>query len=339
MTSKALILGCQGPVLTADERLLFSQAKPWGLILFRRNLIDSDQINLLTAEFRRLVGRADAPVLIDQEGGRVQRMGPPHWRKYPAAAQFLEASKGNVSAAAELARVGAQLIAYDLRNCGITIDCMPVLDCRFPDTTDAIGDRAYASDPAAIAEIALAAARGLLDGGVLPVIKHMPGHGRAKVDSHHLLPKVRETREELEKSDFSPFKMLNTMPLGMTGHIVFEAIDPMRPATLSSTVIREVIRGWIGFDGLLLSDDLSMKALSGDFTERTRALFQAGCDVALHCNGISEEAVAVAEASPVLSGNSLERAQRALAYLEKPVLAFDPVEAAKFLEAKLALTD
>ena len=293
----------------------------------------------LTAAFRRMVGRLDAPVLIDQEGGRVQRMGPPHWQKYPAAAKFLGMSKGDVQEAASLARIASRLIAHDLTECGINIDCMPVLDCPTPGSNDAIGDRAYAHDPVAIAEIGRAAAEGMLDGGVLPIIKHMPGHGRAMVDSHYTLPVVKDPRDLLEKTDFYPFKRLNDLPIAMTGHIVFSAIDPSGPATTSPMIIRDVIRGWIGFDGLLLSDDVSMKALSGSFAERTEALFAAGCDIALHCNGIMEEAEAVASAAPVLAGRALERAERALSRLKLPQSMFDPVEAAKILEAKLALAD
>ena len=339
MSCKALIIGCSGTEITPDEARFIEQAKPWGLILFRRNIADRDQLTALTAAFRRMVGRLDAPVLIDQEGGRVQRMGPPHWQKYPAAAKFLGMSKGDVQEAASLARIASRLIAHDLTECGINIDCMPVLDCPTPGSNDAIGDRAYAHDPVAIAEIGRAAAEGMLDGGVLPIIKHMPGHGRAMVDSHYTLPVVKDPRDLLEKTDFYPFKRLNDLPIAMTGHIVVSAIDPSGPATTSPMIIRDVIRGWIGFDGLLLSDDVSMKALSGSFAERTEALFAAGCDIALHCNGIMEEAEAVASAAPVLAGRALERAERALSRLKLPQSMFDPVEAAKILEAKLALAD
>ena len=337
MNSKALIIGCSGNELSSDEVRFIAEAKPWGLILFRRNIVDPAQLKLLTAHFRESVGRPNAPVLIDQEGGRVQRMGPPHWRKYPAAAHYLKACDGNVDEAADLARLASRLIAHDLTECGITVDCMPVLDCPIPGSNDAIGDRAYASEPDAISRIGRAAADGILDGGVLPVIKHMPGHGRAMVDSHYALPVVKEPASILEKTDFLPFKRLNDLPIAMTGHIVFDAIDPKGPATTSAKIIRDVIRGHIGFDGLLLSDDVSMKALSGGFSERTQALFAAGCDIALHCNGVMEEAEAVAAASPVLTGLSLERANRALSLLEKAPTVFDPVEAAKNLEAKLAL--
>jgi len=337
MRIKALIIGCTGTKLSAEEIKFIGEIKPWGLILFRRNIIDPSQIKALTSHFREIVGRPNAPVLIDQEGGRVQRMGPPHWRKYPAAAQYLKASRGNVNEAAQLARLSSRLIAQDLGDCGINVDCMPVLDCPVIGSNDAIGDRAYASEPEAISQIGRAAAQGMLDGGVLPIIKHMPGHGRAMVDSHYALPVVKEPIDILENTDFYPFKRLNDLPVAMTGHIVFDAIDPTGPATTSAKIIRDIIRGWIGFDGLLLSDDVSMKALAGGFRERTHALFEAGCDIALHCNGVMEEAEAVAAASPVLTGPSLERANRALSLLERPPSVFDPVEAAKILEAKLAL--
>ena len=338
MRCKALILGCAGPIFTDDEEAFFSTAKPWGLILFRRNIADSEQVKALCARFRELVSREDAPVLIDQEGGRVQRMCPPLWRRYPAARKYLEASSGDIPKAVEMARLGSRLIAHDLKACGITVDCMPVLDCPVEGANDAIGDRAYASEPVAISALARAAADGLLEGGVLPIIKHMPGHGRAMVDSHYALPVVKADRGVLETSDFLPFRALNHYPVAMTGHIVFDAIDPsFNPATTSKAVIEHIIRGWIGFDGLLLSDDLSMKALSGDFSQRTHALFAAGCDIALHCNGLMEEARAVAEATPELTGRSLERALTALSWLKRPQTMLDPVEAGKIIDRVLAL--
>ena len=337
MRCKALILGCAGPIFTDDEEAFFSTAKPWGLILFRRNIADSEQVKALCARFRELVSREDAPVLIDQEGGRVQRMCPPLWRRYPAARKYLEASSGDIPKAVEMARLGSRLIALDLKACGITVDCMPVLDCPVEGANDAIGDRAYASEPVAISALARAAADGLLEGGVLPIIKHMPGHGRAMVDSHYALPVVKADRGVLETSDFLPFRALNHYPVAMTGHIVFDAIDPFNPATTSKAVIEHIIRGWIGFDGLLLSDDLSMKALSGDFSQRTHALFAAGCDIALHCNGLMEEARAVAEATPELTGRSLERALTALSWLKRPQTMLDPVEAGKIIDRVLAL--
>jgi len=337
MRCKSLILGCAGLAFTPEEKTFFSTVRPWGLILFRRNIADPDQLKALCARFRVLVGRDDAPVLIDQEGGRVQRMGPPLWRRYPAARSYLEATSGDVAKASALASIGSRLIAHDLKACGITVDCMPVLDCPVDGANDAIGDRAYARDPDALSHIARGAAEGLLDGGVLPIIKHMPGHGRAMVDSHYALPVVKEDRATLEASDFLPFRTLNHFPIAMTGHIVFDAIDPSHPATTSKAVIESVIRGWIGFDGLLLSDDLSMKALSGDFSQRTEALFAAGCDIALHCNGLMDEASEVAAAAPELAGRSFERANSALSWLDRPQTVLDPVEAGEIIDRVLAL--
>jgi beta-N-acetylhexosaminidase len=337
MRCKALILGCSGPVFTADEAALFLDAKPWGLILFRRNIVDPQQVKDLCSRFREIVGRADAPVLIDQEGGRVQRMGPPHWRKYPAARRYYEATQGDIRRASELARMGSRLIAHDLGACGISVDCMPVLDCPVEGADNAIGDRAYATNPEYIAHIGRAAAEGMIEGGVLPIIKHMPGHGRAMVDSHFALPVVKVTRETLESTDFVSFRALRDFPIAMTGHIVFDAIDPVHPATTSKVVIQDIIRGHIGFDGLLLSDDISMKALTGDYQDRTKALFAAGCDIALHCNGMMEEATSVAAAAMELEGVSLKRAEHSLDYLRRPLKPFDPVEAAEILHAALAL--
>ena len=325
----AFILGCSGQVLSSEERAFFRDVRPWGLILFRRNVSEPQQVADLCAAFRDLVGRDNAPVLVDQEGGRVQRLGVPHWRRYPAAWRFLEAAKGDVAYAARLAGQAARLMAHDLNAVGITIDCLPVLDCPIEGAHDAIGDRAYARDPGTIAD-------GLLKGGVLPVMKHMPGHGRATVDSHLALPLVTASRTELAASDFAPFKALNDLPIGMTGHIVFSDIDPTGPATASARVIEEVIRGEIGFDGLLLSDDLSMQALSRDFAERTRAGLDAGCDIVLHCNGVMAEARAVADAARPLSGAASERAFRALSRVKTGPEPFDPVDAARELDAALA---
>ncbi len=337
MRCKALILGCSGPVLTAEEEALFLEVKPWGLILFRRNISNPEQILDLCSRFREIVGRADAPVLIDQEGGRVQRMGPPLWRKYPAARRYYEAAQGDVRRASELARLGSRLIAHDLRACGISVDCMPVLDCPVEGADNAIGDRAYATRPELIAQIGRAAAEGMIEGGVLPVIKHMPGHGRALVDSHFALPVVNVDRKTLEATDFVPFRALRNFPIAMTGHIVFDAIDPTQPATTSKAVINEIIRDHIGFGGLLLSDDMSMKALTGDFQDLTKALYAAGCDIALHCNGVMEEASSVSSAAIELEGISLKRAENALSYLRGPLKPFDPVEAAEILHVALAL--
>jgi len=276
MNCKALIVGCSGHVLTLAEQALFKAEKPWGFILFRRNVDTPDQVRRLVDSFRECVGRADAPVLIDQEGGRVQRLGPPHWPKYPAGRAYGALKANDPLLRREITRLGARLIAHDLHALGITVDCLPVLDVPVPGAHDVIGDRAYSTDPQTIAVLGRAASEGLIAGGVLPVIKHIPGHGRAGTDSHLALPVVETDRATLSASDFVPFRHLADMPLAMTAHVVYAAIDARRPATTSRKVIREVIRGEIGFDGLVMSDDLSMKALAGDFASRTRAALRAG---------------------------------------------------------------
>ena len=309
---KAFICGCAGVALSEDERQFIRDTRPWGLILFKRNVVEPTQMRQLTQAFRDAVERDDAPVLIDQEGGRVQRMAPPYWQAYPSAASF-DASLKDRDAALAAAGLTARLIAQDLREVGVTIDCAPVLDLAYEGAHSVIGSRAYSRDPARAAELGRAVAEGLLAGAVAPVMKHMPGHGRAKVDSHLELPVVEASRAELLTEDFAPFAALKDLPIGMTGHIVYRAIDPERPATTSKIVVDTIIRGAIGFQGLLLTDDLSMKALGGSFEDRTRAAFDAGVDIALHCNGQLDEARAVADAAPVLTGEPLRRAEAALA--------------------------
>jgi beta-N-acetylhexosaminidase len=333
--TRAFIAGCSGPELTPDEKAFFRDADPWGFILFKRNIDNPAQVLALTDTLRAISGRADVPVLIDQEGGRVQRMGPPHWPRYPTGRAYGAAAPDDPLLRREFARLGARLIAEDLRAVGINVDCLPVLDVPIPGAHDVIGDRAYADDPDTIAVLGRAAAEGLLAGGVLPVVKHIPGHGRARADSHHDLPVVETSREELERQDFEPFRHLADMPLAMTAHVVYTAIDPDAPATTSKTVMEEVIRGSIGFDGLVMSDDLSMNALSGSLRERGVAAFAAGCDMALHCNGRLDEMQEVAAASPVLAGEALRRAGMALARIRhKPERL--PVDARARLDAALA---
>ncbi|MBU1385298.1 MAG: beta-N-acetylhexosaminidase [Alphaproteobacteria bacterium] len=311
MTRSAAIYGCSGHRLTEAEKAFFAEVRPWGFILFRRNVDSPDQLRALTNEMRHCVEDADAPVLIDQEGGRVQRMGPPHWAKYPPAAAYLEAADGLLRAR-ELARLGARLMAHDLKSVGITVDCAPVLDVPVSGAHDIIGDRAWASDPETVAVLGRAAAEGLLAGGVLPVIKHMPGHGRAFADSHHSLPVVHADLATLDGWDFAPFKALSDMPLAMTAHVVFDAIDPKHPATTSKKALK-LMRDGLGFGGLILSDDLSMKALSGALDERAAAALKAGCDVVLHCNGDLDEMRRVAAGVGKLKGKAGKRAAAALA--------------------------
>jgi beta-N-acetylhexosaminidase len=332
MSHRAFIAGCAGLALHADERAFFAEARPWGLILFRRNIDHPDQVRALTEAFRDIVG-ADAAVLVDQEGGRVQRLSAPHWPVYPPAAVF-----GRAPDDEKLAGCAARLIAEDLLCLGIDIDCLPVLDTPTPGAHQIIGDRAYGDNPADVARLGRAAALGLMAAGVMPVMKHLPGHGRALADSHLELPKVAASRTELQR-DFAPFRANADLPAAMTAHVVYESIDPLFPATHSHVVVEEIIRGEIGFDGLLMSDDLSMKALGDGFFERSARAFAAGLDLALHCNGDLLEAGAVAQAAPLLAGKALERIERARAsvarrFAEAP--PFDPVEARAELTSVLA---
>ncbi len=326
----AFVCGCAGATLAPEERAFIRDARPWGLILFKRNVVDRDQLRALTSSFRDCLGRADAPALIDQEGGRVQRMGPPHWPAYPAAARFEKASEP-----ARAAWLAARLIAHDLREVGITVDCAPVLDVADARTHAAIGARAYSAAPERVTALGRAVCDGLIAGAVLPVVKHIPGHGRAGADSHLELPVVSARRAELAARDFVPFAALSDAPMAMSAHVVFSAIDPDSPATTSPIVVREIMRGAIGFDGLILSDDLSMKALSGPLATRARAVFGAGLDIALHCNGDLIEARAVAEASPELAGPSRRRAEAALRRIAGGPQSFDVAAARAELAAML----
>jgi beta-N-acetylhexosaminidase len=331
MGSTAFICGCHGLTLSADEARFIVDSRPWGLILFKRNVDRPEQVRRLCDRFRELLGVSEAPILIDQEGGRVQRLGPPHWQTYPAPAVF-DQLPVELTVKRGLVRLMAQLLAYDLRAVGISIDCLPVLDVPIEGGHDVIGNRAYSRAAGRVGVLGRAAAEGLIAGGVLPTIKHLPGHGRAFVDSHRELPIVVSERAELAATDFLPFQMLSDMPIGMSAHVVFQAVDREHPATLSAKVIETIIRGHIGFDGLLLTDDLSMQALKGDLRARAEAAFRAGIDVVLHCNGDLVEAAAVAAAAPRLAGAALRRAKAALARIPRAIEIIDPVEG----HAKLA---
>lgn len=330
----AAIYGCSGHRLTEAERAFFAEARPWGVILFRRNIDSPDQVRALTAELRDSIGDQHAPILIDQEGGRVQRMGPPHWPKYPPGNAFLKATNDPL-AARELVRLGARLMAHDLKAVGINVDCLPVLDVPVPGAHDIIGDRAYAHDPSTVAQLGRAAAEGMLAGGVLPVIKHMPGHGRAFADSHHDLPVVHADFAVLDGWDFAPFKALSDMPLAMTAHVVFDAIDPKRPATTSKKAVR-LMRAHLGFGGLIMTDDLSMKALSGSLRDRAEGALKAGCDVVLHCNGDLDEMRQVAEGVGRLKGLGAKRATAAMARIVHTPEPLDESEARERFAAVLA---
>ena len=309
---RAFITGVAGPVLTDEERAFLRDAEPWGLIVFKRNIAEPDALRRLIADVRATLGW-DAPVLIDQEGGRVQRMGLPSWPKYPPAAVYGALYDRDPARGLALARLGARLIAADLASVGIDVDCMPVADVPVAGADAVIGDRAFGNQPGKVAALAGAFAEGLADGGVLPVVKHIPGHGRATADSHQKLPVVTADREMLEATDFAAFRPLAALPLAMTAHVVFTAIDAVAPATTSVAIVRDVIRGWIGYRGLLMSDDISMGALSGSLGERTQSAIAAGCDMVLHCNGNMDEMLAVAAVAPQLHGESARRATAALA--------------------------
>ena len=317
MAARAFITGLSGLNVSANERAFLREAQPWGLIIFKRNVNSPQQVTELTKSFRDAVGWA-APVLVDQEGGRVQRLGPPHWPIFPPGSRYGAIYDRDVASGLAAARLGGHLIAAELSVLGIDVDCLPLADVLAPGGDPVIGDRAYGTEPGKVAAIAGAIAQGLLAGGVLPVLKHLPGHGRASVDSHAKLPMVDTDRATLESTDFAAFRPLASLPLGMTAHVVFSAIDPDAPATTSVTMVREVIRGFIGFRGLLMSDDVSMKALSGTIAERSRAAFAAGCDVVLHCNGDLNEMSAVASQAPELKGAAAQRAEAALAQRKAP---------------------
>ncbi|AXK80127.1 beta-N-acetylhexosaminidase [Pseudolabrys taiwanensis] len=311
MTARAFITGLAGLTISANERAFLREAAPWGLIVFKRNISTPEQLIDLTSAFRDVVGW-EAPVLVDQEGGRVQRLGPPHWPAYPPGARYGELYDRDPASGLAAAKLAGHLIAADLRAVGIDVDCLPIADVPVSGGDPVIGDRAYGTEPGKVASIAAAVAQGLMAGGVLPVLKHLPGHGRATADSHHKLPVVDTDRGTLEATDFAAFRPLAGLPLGMTAHVVFSAIDPIDPATTSVTMVQQVIRGFIGFRGLLMSDDVSMNALSGSIAERSSASLAAGCDIVLHCNGKLDEMMQVASVAPLLSGDAARRADAAL---------------------------
>ena len=332
MAARAFITGLAGLSVSVNERAFLRDAQPWGLIIFKRNVSTADQVRELVEAFRASVGW-EAPVLVDQEGGRVQRLGPPHWLGYPPGAKYGELYDREPAAGIAAARLAGHLIAADLRPLGIDVNCLPIADVPVAGGDPVIGDRAYGSESGKVAKIARAIAEGLEAGGVLPVVTHLPGHGRAAADSHHRLPIVDTDRATLEATDFAAFIPLADLPLGMTAHVVFTAIDPVAPATTSVTIVGQVIRGFIGFQGLLMSDDVSMNALSGTIGERSRAALAAGCDIVLHCNGNMAEMTAVAGEAPGLSGKAEERTIAALARRTAPQ-EFD-TETARTLFARM----
>jgi beta-N-acetylhexosaminidase len=336
MSISAFVSGCAAVSLSPAETTFFSKTNPWGLILFKRNCESPEQIKALTSQFRSAVGRKDAPVFVDQEGGRVQRLGPPsnYWRQYPAAQSYGKLYERCAVMALRTTRNVGRLMADDLAEVGITASCLPVLDVPQPGSHDVIGNRAYSTRIEQVMTLARMHVMGLMEGGVLPVMKHIPGHGRSEVDSHHNLPIVKASRGDLELVDFPPFVALADCPMAMTAHVIYDALDSDNPATLSRRIIKDVIRKLIGFQGLLMTDDLSMKALVGTFTEKSKRALDAGCDMLLHCNGVMGEMEEVAAAAGPLSGKAMRRAKQALKARRKP-LPYDKKAALKDLEAIL----
>jgi beta-N-acetylhexosaminidase len=313
LAARAFICGLRGTALADEERSFLGDARPWGVILFKRNVDNPEQIRRLCGDVRETLGR-DAPILIDQEGGRVQRIGPPYVRSYPPGAAYGHLYERDPLLGVEAAHLGARLIALDLLDLGIDVDCLPILDVPVEGGTEAIGNRALGRTADTVATLGGAQMDGLLRGGVLPVIKHLPGHGRARVDSHLELPRVDAPMIDLETQDFLPFRLLaRRAVLGMTCHLVYSAVDEGTPATLSAPVIGNIIRERIGFDGALMTDDISMKALSGGFRDRTEGALRAGCDLVLHCNGDMGEMTEIAAGAPELRDEALRRTEAALA--------------------------
>ncbi|GER01316.1 glycosyl hydrolase [Iodidimonas gelatinilytica] len=319
--AKPIILGVSGLELTADEAALCAAERPAGLILFRRNCETPDQLQSLIGAFRDAVGDADALVLVDQEGGRVARLQPPHWREFPPAALYGRIAQEDFIEAAAALQLATTLQACELRRLGITVNCAPVLDLFYPQGHDIIGDRAFSADPDVVSRLGRVAVDAMINAGVLPVIKHIPGHGRATMDSHLDLPRIDADVRSLCETDFVPFKALADAPFAMTAHIVYDAIDPALPATLSSKMIEDVIRGDIGFDGVLLSDDITMKALDGSMAERAVRALGAGCDLVLHCSGDFDQARTVLEATEIMNADLADCLSQSLSLIANPAPA------------------
>ncbi|MEM1317496.1 MAG: beta-N-acetylhexosaminidase [Pseudomonadota bacterium] len=328
----AFICGVRGLALTDEERDFIRRFQPWGFIVFARNVDDRDQLSALTAELRSLCDHDAVPILVDQEGGRVQRLKPPHWTAYPSGRAIGGVYRRDKAAGLRAAWLMSRLHAFDLLEVGLNVDCLPVLDVPTPDGHDVIGDRAYGHDAQTVTELGQAACDGLMAGGVQPVIKHIPGHGRATADSHHDLPVVDADLETLRATDFRPFTSLRDIPMAMTAHVIYSAIDPNLPATTSKTVMDEIVRGEMGYDGLVMCDDITMGALSGGLLQRARAISAAGCDIILHCTGQMDEMLEVAENTPKLTDDALRRAERAVA-------GFTIVDASDVAELRLEFAD
>jgi beta-N-acetylhexosaminidase len=333
---QAAIYGLAGPELSDDERSFFRDCDPAGYIVFARNCVDQQQLLRLTDSLRSLSGRDDVPILVDQEGGRVARLKPPVWPAFPTGEAFARLYRTAPSSAIEAARSNARALALMLESCGINVDCLPVLDVRQEGASDIVGDRALGSEPMQVAALGRATLDGLASGGVVGVVKHIPGHGRALVDSHKELPIVTASAEELE-IDLEPFERLASAPMGMTAHVVYTAWDAERPSSQSRTVIEDIIRRRIGFDGWLMSDDIGMEALAGGFAERAAGVVAAGCDVALHCSGKMDEMIAVAGAVPAMTAAGVDRLERAMASIGSGVDGLDLAAAMAKRDSLLAL--
>ena len=310
MSFAPIIFGCSGTMLSKEEESFFSSVNPYGFILFSRNISEPQQLRNLTTQLREVVNHEYPPILVDQEGGRVARLRPPHWESILSAQALVSKFVSQPEIATEIVRLNSRLIAHDLISSGISVACMPVLDLLIAGGHKVIGDRAYSSDPYEVSQYGRAACEGLLECGVLPIIKHIPGHGRSTLDSHVDLPRIDAKIETLAKADFLPFWELRDMPMAMTAHIIYSDVDPILPATLSADVIGGVIRNTIAFEGLLITDDISMGALSGNLGDRACTALEAGCDVVLHCNGEISEMKAVASAIPSMAEQSYDRALR-----------------------------
>jgi beta-N-acetylhexosaminidase len=332
---KPVLFGCAGTRLTFIERAIFKEADPFGFILFKRNCESPEQIRYLILELQQATGRAPVNVAIDQEGGRVARLQPPHWPKYPAARAFGLMYERDPDWGIEAIRLYARVAAHELAKLGFTINCAPVVDLFNPEGTPALGDRAFSAQPAIVAALARALAETFMANGILPVIKHLPGHGRMKTDPHHMLPIIDALRTELSSQDFIPFELLKDVPLGMNSHAVFTALDPERPASLSPVVNNDIIRGVLGFDGLLLSDDLAMKALKGTPGDLARRALEAGNDIVLHCNGEASEMEAITRVLQPMGDASWARWQHAQAMVTPANAAYQPGEDAARLDVLL----
>ena len=329
----AAIFDSEGPLLTADEKAFFRDVNPYGFILFARHCESPEGVLRLTSELKSLMGRDRLPILIDQEGGRVARLKPPHWPKYPPAKVFADMALHDRDKAHRAVYLNARLIANDLHTLGITVDCAPLADLPIEGAHDIIGDRAFGTKPEQVVFLARAMAMGLMEGGIVPILKHIPGHGRAFSDSHHELPVVNESLKILRATDFVPFKALASLPMAMTAHVMYTAIDDKHMATQSKAAI-DLIRGELGFKGLLMSDDISMKAMEGNLAERAKLSLDAGCDIALHCNATLAEKQEAMKGICTLEGEALERGQRAMAAV-KPPKTFDSVQTRRALDELL----